>query len=415
MPEIITVNTEKLRTFIGRIVPLLDERCRRLFVGAAADMLGRGGRKLVNEITGMSRVTIIKGVNECQDLPCDPKARKTVREQVPVRSPGGGRKTVQENQPGFREATLKLLDGHVIGNPGNVLCWTTKSTYALADLLKEKGVKVSPSSVGRLLKEEGFSLQQNRKFVEGGRSPDRDEQFRLINEVSQAFLSEGQPVISVDTKKKELVGNYKNAGAEWRKKGEPRLVSVHDFEGEGGRASPYGVYDVGANEGFVNVGISADTAEFAASSIQRWWETMGCRRYGDAKRLMITADGGGSNSSRSRLWKSQLQRLSNELGLEIHMLHFPPGTSKWNKIEHRLFAQISRTWRGQPLETLQVIISLIESTTTKTGLVVKAQLDTTKYERGIKVTNQEMNSINIERNDWRGDWNYIIRPQDNHS
>ena len=412
MSETVTISTENLRTFMGRIIPLLDERSRRLFAGATTDMLGRGGQKLVNEITGLSRVTIIKGQNECRDLPCDPKARKTVQEQSPIRTPGGGRNTIQENQPDFRDALLGLLDGHTVGNPENVLCWTTKSTYTLVELLKVKGIVASPSSVGRFLKEEGFSLQQNRKFVEKGEpSPDRDEQFNYINETSQSFLAQGLPVISVDTKKKELVGNYKNASSEWRPGKSPRLVNAHDFEGEGGKATPYGIYDVGANEGFVNVGISADTAEFAAFSIRRWWKEMGSQRYGDAKKLLITADGGGSNSSRACLWKVQLQKLANDLNLEIHMSHFPPGTSKWNKIEHRLFAQISRTWRGQPLETLEVIISLIESTTTKTGLVVQAELDTTEYQRGIKVTDAEMASLNIERNSWRGDWNYVIRPQ----
>lgn len=416
MVESFSISVDELRTYIGRLIPTLDERSRRIFAGATADLLGRGGKVAVNEITGLSRNTIDKGIQEYLQLPCDPKARKTVKDKTPIREEGGGRKTIEENQPGFRELILSLLDGYIIGNPENPLCWTTKSTYTLATLVKAKGFKASPTSIGRLLKLEGFSLQQNRKYVEkGAGSVDRDEQFRFINSESKRFLKDGLPVISIDTKKKELVGNYKNAGSEWRQKDDPRLVNAHDFEGEGGKAAPYGVYDVGANEGFVNVGISSDTAEFAAFSIRRWWESMGKKRYPTADKLMITADGGGSNSSRSRLWKVQLQKLANELGLEIHMSHFPPGTSKWNKIEHRLFAQISRTWRGQPLETLEIIVSLIASTTTNTGLVVKAELDENHYESGIKVSDEEFASLNLEKNAWRGDWNYVIRPQAGYS
>ena len=412
MPDTFNVSTERLDQFMGRIIPLLNERDRRLFAGSVVDLLGRGGMTYVRGATGLAKGTVRKGQKECQELECNPKARKTVKENQPIRQAGAGRKTVVEHNPTVMDEIHSQLDGHVIGNPENPLTWTTKSTYGLAEELKKKGIVISPKSVGRLLKADGFSLQQNRKYVEkGGKSEDRDEQFRLINERVKSFIQQGQPVISVDTKKKELVGNYKNNGSEYRPSGKPRLVNDHDFEGEGGRAAPYGVYDIANNEGFVNVGISADTAEFAAFSIRQWWDTMGKARYPNATKLMITADGGGSNSSRSRLWKLQLQKLADETGLEICMAHFPPGTSKWNKIEHRLFAQISRNWRGQPLETLQVIVSLISATTTNTGLTVKCQLDKNTYEKGIKVSDEEFEAINLIRDAWRGDWNYRIAPQ----
>ena len=412
MTDDLIISSDNFATFVGRMSPLLDERERRLFAGSLANMLGRGGLKRVSELTGMSRVTVRKGQAESEDLPCDPKLYRKGAETESVRQAGAGRKSITERAPGILEAIRALLDGHVVGNPENPLCWTTKSTYTLSKLLQEQGVKVSPNTVGKLLKDDGFSLQQNRKYVEKGEhSVDRDRQFRFIKDLVSQFIVNADPVISVDTKKKELVGNYKNNGKEYRPKQTPRMVNAHDFEGEGGKAAPYGIYDIAANEGFVNVGISADTAEFAAFSIKRWWEEMGKTRYPEARRLMITADGGGSNSSRGRLWKVELQKLANELGLDIYMSHFPPGTSKWNKIEHRLFAQISRNWRGKPLETLEVIVSLIASTTTNSGLVVKCALDDKFYEKGIKVSDDEMKSINIERCEWRGDWNYIIRPQ----
>lgn len=405
------VRTQAIEKFFGTCMPLFDERSRRIVGASFADMLGHGGKKVVAEITDLSYPTIAKGAEEIASLPSDPKARRSVKEEVRVRAEGGGRKTAAELHPEITEKLADLLEGHVVGNPENPLCWTTKSTYTLSALLLENGIKVSPNTIGNILKEQGFSLQQNRKYTEKGeKSPDRNAQFEFINDQCKAFLAKNLPVISVDTKKKELVGEFKNAGQEYRKKGTPRKVNGHDFMGPEGKAAPYGVYDINRNEGFVNVGTSSDTAEFAAFSIKRWWETMGKERYPDAKDLMITADCGGSNSVRGRLWKVELQKLANEFGLNIHVSHFPPGTSKWNKIEHRLFAQISRTWRAQPLETLEVIVLLIASTTTKTGLIVKCELDEKEYQRGIKVSDEEMAAVNLKRNDWRGDWNYTISP-----
>lgn len=397
-------------------MPLLDERQRRLFAASFAEMLKHGGKKFVSRITGLSYPTLARGAEELMTLPTDAKARPKINEGERVRKEGGGRKSIIEHAPEIDDAIMNLLDGHVVGNPTDPLCWTTKSTYIISKLLSEKyNINVCPNTVAERLRALGFSLQQNKKYIEkGAKSPDRDEQFRFINESCKSFFEKECPVISVDTKKKELVGNYKNNGAEYRPKGQPRLTYGHDFQGPEGKAAPYGIYDIQNNEGFVNVGTSADTSEFAVASIKRWWLTMGMKRYPNATELMITADCGGSNSVRGRLWKTELQKFSNETNLSIHVSHFPPGTSKWNKIEHRLFAQISRTWRGQPLETLEVIVSLIQSTTTNTGLKVQCELDQNNYERGIKIDDEELAAVNIERNDWRGDWNYVIRPQVTH-
>lgn len=416
MNDSISISVSSLTTFIGRMIPQLDEQQRRLFTGALVDAVGRGGLKLVSQITGMSQTTLAKGRNECDSLVCDPGIRKKSGAAGRIRREGGGRKALTENYPEIDAAIEKLTDGHVVGNPENPLCWTTKSTYSLAKLLHDQNIHVSAQSVGKRLKALGFSLQQNRKYVEkGSDSPDRNKQFELINEQCKIFQNQGLPVISVDTKKKELVGNYKNGGREYRRTGDPRLVNGHDFEGEGGKAAPYGIYDINADEGFVNVGISADTAEFAVSSILRWWETMGVKRYPEAKKLMITADCGGSNSVRAKLWKVELQKLADRTGLEIQVSHFPPGTSKWNKIEHRLFAQISRNWRGQPLESLAVIVSLIASTTTAAGLRVQCELDENEYQRGIRISDEDIAKVNLNRNAWRGDWNYTIKPHSEHS
>lgn len=396
--------------FLGRVCPLLDERTVRTMCGALNDALGRGSLEIISEISGLSKGTIIKGKQESQELLCEPTARRSSEKAIRVRKEGGGRKKVEELSPEVIDILRLHLDGNVIGNPEDPLCWTTKSTGVLSKLLKEAGYRVGPDTVGRLLKEMGFSLQQNRKYVERGSSPDRDQQFQYINDQSKEFMSKGLPVISVDTKKKELVGNYKNSGKEYRKVGDARRVNGHDFEGPEGKAAPYGIYDIGANEGFVNVGISSDTAEFACASIERWWNSMGLQRYSNANKLMITADCGGSNGNRTRLWKTELQKLADKTGLEIQVSHFPPGTSKWNKIEHRLFAQISRHWRGQPLESIEVIIALIASTTTETGLTVKCELDSTEYQTGIKVSDDELLAVNLVKHAWRGDWNYTIYP-----
>ena len=406
-----TLSSEGLAQFVGKAMPLLDERQRRLVLGSLAAALGRGGIAFLHEITGMSRVTLTKGQSESEMLKVDPKARPSIEEMAPARKEGGGRKSVIESQPDLKTSLLSLLDGNTIGNPENPLCWTTLSTYDIANALKTQGFKVGPTSVRALLKELGFSLQLNRKFVEkGSANDDRDAQFRNINENAKRFMAAGSPVISIDAKKKELVGNYKNNGREYRPKGNPRKVQCHDFQGELGKATPFGVYDVDANEGFVHVGISSDTAEFAVNSIREWYLTMGSRRYPNAKQLMITADGGGSNGSRNRLFKRELQKFATEFQLAVHVFHYPPGTSKWNKIEHRLFAQISRNWRGQPLETLEIIVSLIAATKTKTGLNVECKIDPNEYEKGIKVSDEEMAGLNLIRRAWRGDWNYVILP-----
>ena len=407
-----SVTLSDLRGLFGVCMPLLDERQRRIFAASVAKMLSHGGKKVVSELTSLSYPTLAKGAKEVEELEFDPQARPSIKDGQRVRKEGGGRKSITERCPGIDEAIEALLDGHVVGNPESPLCWTTKSTYVLQKLLEKQGLKISPDTIANRLKAMNFSLQQNRKYLEkGANSPDRDAQFRFISDLCQSFFAEGMPVISVDAKKKELVGNYKNAGREYRRVGDPRKTNGHDFEGPEGKATPYGIYDIYANEGFVNVGISADTAEFAAFSIKRWWETMGKSRYPNATKLLITADCGGSNSARTRLWKVQLQKLATELQLDIHVCHFPPGTSKWNKIEHRLFAQISRTWRGQPLESLAVIVSLIAATTTDKGLSVHCELDENAYERGIKVSDKEMASLNLERSAWRGDWNYVMHPQ----
>lgn len=403
------------------IQTLCDERCRRILLGGLIECLGRGGMARIQEYTGISKVTLIKGKEDYRAVVDRASAdvengtsNASVEEDRRVRREGGGRKVITEKYPDLDDKILKILEAHgsVLGTPEKPLLWTTQSTYSIAQLLEElHGIKVSAQTVARRLDTMGFSLQKNRKHVESGKqSPDRDAQFRHISEKCSEFISENQPVISVDAKKKELIGNYKNDGQEYRKSGDPRKVNDHDFVGPEGKAVPYGIYDIGANKGYVNVGISADTAEFACVSIKRWWDTMGKSQYPNATKLMITADCGGSNSSRGRLWKIELQKLADCTGLEIHVSHFPPGTSKWNKIEHRLFAQISRSWRGIPLETLAIIVALIGATTTNTGLEVQCELDQNIYQRGIKISDAELASINLKRDELLGDWNYVIYP-----
>lgn len=411
MTPIVTFSENELRALFDRLLPMLDEQQRRVFVGAVVDQAGRGYLKLISKLANLSQPTVIRGRTEYRDQSVDLSEHRQAQGNVRIRKEGGGRKSITKKNPGIEKALLEILDGSVVGNPENPIYWTTKSTYTIAKLLKEKGFDVCPNSVAKLLKELDFSLQQNRKYVErGGDSPDRNQQFNFISEQCKEFAANNCPVISIDAKKKELIGNYKNNGSEYREHNNPRKVNDHDFEGEGGKATPYGIYDINANEGFVNVGISTDTAEFATESIRRWWNTMGKQRYPNAEKLMITADCGGSNGARLRLWKVCLQELANETGLEIHVCHFPPGTSKWNKIEHQLFAQISRCWRGQPLETLAILISLISATTTDTGLSVKCELDTTEYMKGIKISDEDLAAVRLERNEWRGDWNYTIHP-----
>jgi hypothetical protein len=407
------MDDDALKKLIGKMMPLLDEKNRRLFLGILADCLGRGSITKLNQITKISRVTISQGQKESLELKIDPEARSSITDTSGIRAPGGGRKKLEEKYPNLKEELLKLLDGNTIGNPENPLCWTTKSVRNLANELNKAEINIHYTSVGSILEDMGFSLQQNRKYVESGtQSVDRDEQFKFINAKSKEFIGKQKPVISVDTKKKELIGNYKNNGAEYRPKGNPVKVNDHDFGTE--RAAPYGVYDVAKNEGFVNIGLSADTGTFASNSIKMWWDSMGRERYPDANEILITADGGGSNGRRNRLWKIGLQDFANESGLTVHVCHFPPGTSKWNKIEHRMFAFISKNWRGKPLETIEVIVNLISSTTTSpegsSGLKVTCVVDPNDYPTGIKISDEELNKVNLSQEEWHGEWNYIITP-----
>lgn len=395
------------------MMPLLDESIRRKYIALESISLGRGGIAELHEFTGMAKSTIYAGLKEVAALEADPKAKKKADSSSRIRKEGGGRKTVEEKQPGLEKALLKLVDGSTAGSPENPLLWTTKSLRHISAQLESKGFKVGKDTVAKLLEQQGFSLQQNKKYVEAGKqSPDRDAQFKFINQLAKTMMEQNMPVISVDAKKKENIGNFKNGGAEYASKGQPIEVLDHDFMNkDNGKAVPYGIYDIFANEGFVSVGISADTAEFAVNSIRSWWEYMGKERYPDAKKILITADGGGSNGSRCRLWKKSLQDFANDSGLELHVCHFPPGTSKWNKIEHRMFAYISKNWRGRPPETLEVIINLIAATTTKSGLKIKCRSDLNNYAVGKKVTDEEMSNLNIERESWHGEWNYCISPQ----
>jgi len=393
---------DRMRIRHQSIWPHLDEKGRRLWAASEAKAHGRGGLKLVHEITGISRSVIIAGIKELSGE--SPLAEGRIRHA------GAGRKSLKEKDASLLEALKNLVENGTMGNPESPLLWTTQSLRTLAATLQDSGHKVGHVTVGALLAEQGYSLQGNKKTLEGTSHPDRDAQFQFIAERAEACIEDGQPVISVDTKKKELVGPYKNGGKSYRPKGDPVKVNGHDFMDKAlGKVAPYGVYDLKHNEAWVNVGTDHDTSVFAVESIRRWWCMMGKKRYPDATRLMITADSGGSNGSRVRLWKVELQKLANETGLEIHVSHFPPGTSKWNKIEHRLFSAISLNWRGQPLVNHEVIISLIESTTTRTGLKVQASLDTNQYLKGIKVTDVEMKALSCHPESFHGEWNYSIK------
>ncbi len=374
----------------------LDERQRRLLVGVEAKVLGRGGIAAVALATGVSRTTIMAGISEIEAMKTlDISAAQTpTGRTIGTRQAGGGRKKIELKDETLLPDLLTLVDSSTRGDPESALRWTCKSLRNLAEELQARGHKVSHVVVGKLLKSQDYSLQTNVKVLEGNQSPDRNAQFEHINAAVAAALQANQPVISVDTKKKELVGAYKNAGQEWLPSGEPVKVKVHDFiDKELGRANPYGVYDIGADEAWVSVGTDHDTSAFAVQTIRRWWFSMGKERYPDAKQLVITADGGGSNGHRVRLWKLELSRLAQEIGIDIDVHHFPPGTSKWNKIEHRLFSFITMNWRGRPLISHEVIVNLIASTKTRSGLTVRAELDTVK----------------IERNEFHGEWNYRIR------
>ena len=397
------IDVALIRLRFAGLSPHLDERGRRLFAATEARAAGHGGIVAVWRATGIAPSTIGRGLRELDD--------GAVLEGGWVRREGGGRKTLVASDPGLLGALLALVSPSERGDPMSPLRWTCLSLRHLADALVKQGHPVSHTVVGVLLKAEGFSLQANQKTLEGGGHPDRDAQFAHIARSTAAALAGGEPVISVDTKKKELVGPFKNPGREWRPQGTPEQVRVHDFLiGELGRAVPYGVYDLAANTGWVSVGVDHDTAAFAVQTIRRWWQEVGRARYPEATRLAITADGGGSNGSRLRLWKRELQRLSNELGLEITVHHLPPGTSKWNKIEHRLFSYISQNWRAKPLVSYRTIVSLIGATTTKAGLSVRCELDTKSYPKGIKVSDADMDALNIHRDPFHGEWNYTIKP-----
>ena len=385
----------------------LDERRRRQWAAAEARDVGWGGISLVSRATGLSRPTIMTGLKELE-LSTESRLVATAR----VRASGGGRRALTQSDPGLLEALERLVDPATRGDPMSPLRWTCKSTAKLAEELTRQNHPVTDRTVAMLLKRNGYSLQANRKSREGSSHPDRNAQFEYINRQASAFQKRRQPVVSVDTKKKELVGEFKNPGEEWQPKGQPQLVNVHDFPDKTlGKAIPYGVYDLAGNEGWVSVGIDHDTAEFACASLLRWWNEMGSARFPRATELMITADGGGSNSSRNRLWKKSLQGLADELGMTLKICHFPPGTSKWNKIEHRLFCFITKNWRGRPLTTYEVIVNLIASTTTNTGLIVRAALDPREYETGITVSDDELKHLRLTRAKFHGEWNYSIKPQ----
>jgi hypothetical protein len=385
-----------------------NERTRRLWAAAEAQAIGHGGAILVERCTGVSRRAIRMGMLElAQAAPPAENAPRSPR----IRRPGGGRKKATAKNPELLAALLALVDPVTRGDPENPLRWTAKSVRRLSDELKKKGFSASHQLVSELLTAEGYSLQANAKTREGLSHPDRNAQFEHINKRILQAQAESQPVISVDTKKKELVGDFKNSGREWHLKGQPETVRVHDFViPELGRANPYGIYDLAHNQGWVSVGTDHDTAAFAVSTIKDWWAAMGCELYPKATRLHITADGGGSNSSRNRLWKKELQDFADKSGLTIEVTHLPPGTSKWNKIEHRLFSFISQNWRGKPLISHEVIVQLIAATTNTKGLKVHSKIDKKSYPTGVKVTDKEMESLLLERDEFHGDWNYRIKP-----
>lgn len=385
----------------------LNEFQARLFVAQRALELGRGGVSRLAKLTGMSRPTIRKGTAELQS-----RARLSPAAAGRIRQAGGGRRKVEEASPRLRRELMRLVEETTAGDPMSLLKWTSKSTRALAEELSRRGHPVSWVTVARCLHDLGYALQANVKTIEGPQHPDRDAQFRYINTRVKAFLRTGDPVVSVDTKKKELVGAFRNPGRTWRRRGEPEPVFTHDFPQLGvGKAIPYGTYDIAQDQAVVNVGMTHDTAEFAVESIRRWWRLMGKRAYPSATRLLISADAGGSNGNRLRAWKLHLQRLANDLGLGITVCHYPPGTSKWNKIEHRLFSFISLNWKGQPLVSYEAVVSLIGSTRTRSGLKVKAVLDSRDYQTGQDVTAKQIEQLQLKRHTFHPDWNYTLLPQ----
>jgi len=407
MARVMEIDERVLAAKFEALLPHLDERGRRLVLGAEARWLGHGGIELVARASGVSRKTVAAGAAELEGGE-DPQAGR-------VRRGGGGRKRMPETDPGLVDALDALVEPETRGDPMTRLRWTTRSTRNLADDLRRQGHRVSHHSVARLLVTElDYRLQANAKTIEGARHPDRDAQFRYINDQVTACLAAADPVISVDAKKKELIGRYANKGRAWRPKGQPERVKTHDFmDKELGKAVPYGVYDIGADAGWVSVGQDGDTAAFAVETIRRWWQATGKPAYPQAAKLLITADAGGSNGYRLRLWKTELARLASQTGLEITVVHMPPGTSKWNKIEHRLFSHISMNWAGKPLTSHEVAVNLIAGTTTRTGLTVRAERDTGSYPRGITITDRQIRELEknqITRHDWHGEWNYTLHP-----
>jgi hypothetical protein len=399
----VEVNAEALARFFEVSLPHLNEMQRRVVAGAASQMLGRGGKTAVAAASGMSRNTVIKAEAEVV---------AGVEPSVRLRAPGGGDKPLTDKQPGLLEALDGLVHPETRGNPMSLLRWTSKSSTKLAEELGRRGFDVSSRTVLRLLHRLGYSLQANAKVTEGAQHPDRDAQFGYLNDIAATFIDDDQPAISVDTKKKELIGDYANGGTEWSPEGEPERVQVHDFAdralGEFAKAIPYGIYDVANNEGWVSVGDVADTAEFAVESIRRWWNQMGRTRFPEADRLLITADAGGSNGYRLRAWKVELARLAADTGLTITVCHYPPGTSKWNRIEHRMFSFITMNWRGRPLTSVRTIIELISATTTETGLTVQAAYDPEWYAKGVKISDAELAAVPLVPHDFHGEWNYTI-------
>lgn len=385
------------------ILPLLTERQKRLYLSIEAEHFGYGGITKVSKLSGVSRVVITKGKKELQET------KKIAVEKS--RKNGGGRKKVIDKHPEIKAELNKIIEPHTRGEPESPLLWTSKSLRKISEELKNRGYSISYRVVGDILKSEGFSLQANRKTDEGKCHPDRNEQFQYIHRKVCDFQNTGNPVISVDAKKKELIGNFKNNGKEWEQKGNPTKTKVYDFPSDAiGKVTPYGVYDITNNKGWVSVGIDKDTSEFAVQSIRNWWYKMGQFHFDKPSKLLITADGGGSNGSRVRLWKKEIQKFADEIKMEISICHFPPGTSKWNKIEHKLFSYISLNWRGKPLTSYEVVVNLIGSTTTIKGLEIKAELDRNTYEKGIKVPDKEFKKINLFIDDFHGEWNYTIQP-----
>ncbi len=398
------VKIEGIRDRFETLAPFLDERMRRLVAASESLTIGFGGTSEVSRQTGVSRRAIIQGIKELDETPSAAVGR--------VRRAGGGRKKTVDKDPSLKADLERLVDPVTRGDPESPLRWTCKSVRKLSEELKRLGHQTSHRMVAELLHELGYSLQANRKTLEGSNHADRDQQFQHINQQVTQLLGRRQPVISVDTKKKELVGDFKNNGGELRPKGDPEKVRVHDFViPELGRAAPYGVYDVANNTGWVSVGVDHDTSAFAVETIRRWWHGMGQQAYPEATELLITADCGGSNGSRIRLWKFELQRLADEIGFTVRVCHLPPGTSKWNKIEHRLFAFISQNWRGKPLVSHQVIVDLIAATSTKSGLKVRAQIDSNLYPSGLKISDEQVAALNIQRDAFHGEWNYSLLPR----